>query len=79
MHTISRDSFARTELVRKAIHASLGSTQTCDFCGQEGVQRNDHHTLYEYGYEEDSASGSRIHMMKGEFCCIGCFRAYHNL
>lgn len=67
--TISRDSFARTELVR----VTLGGCITgCDWCGTLPPSRN----LYEYATQSD---GGRREPISGRFCSVGCMRAYHDI
>jgi len=65
MKTISRDSFARVDTVRRS--APNGST--CQFCGSPA--------RYQYGEQPDSLSG-RVIWDAHRFCSISCRRAYHS-
>ena len=65
--TISRDPFARTELVRAVNDDALGCE--CTECG--GVGR------FRYGTLHDDRPG-RIEWAEGRFCGVVCFREYHD-
>lgn len=64
---ISRDPFAREEVRREAVTATL---QGCRWCGGTSGQRN----LYRYHVESD---GGRRSTVPGLFCSISCMRSYH--
>ena len=65
MRTISRDPFARENLVRRTIHKAC----ECLWCG---VRSN---RMFNYGIERDDKNG-RVEWHGRVFCSIGCFRDY---
>ena len=65
--SISRDPFAREELVRRVIHTE----KTCDWCGN-----NCHNRLFEYGIESD-ALYHRVNWIKGHFCSVNCMMDFY--
>lgn len=62
---ISRDPFARESLHRETIKTA----SDCSWCGQQAKFRY---------YTEPDAIYVRKNYLRGEFCSIGCMRAYHN-
>lgn len=62
--TVSRDPFARTELVRETV--PVGARSPCWWCGQPG--------RFTYSTETD---GGRTYPHPGVFCSVYCFRTYH--
>lgn len=62
---ISRDPFARTELVRD----NISEHGECSWCGQPA----------RYRYAVTSDDRPLIRWMKGIFCSIQCCRIYHDL
>jgi hypothetical protein len=61
--TIVRDPFTRAALVRY----DAGLVRTCDWCGNRAGK-------FRYAYDPDSGPEVAI---KGQFCSVGCMRAYH--
>ena len=73
MIQISRDPFARTELVRHKVTTALNCT--CLWCGQK--RKKD--VLFEYGTERDDRPGEHnVAWHKGLFCSKSCHNSYHN-
>lgn len=64
---ISRDPFARSELVRKRV-VLVGCE--CTECGS--VAR------FRYGTRHDDRPG-RVEWADGRFCGVDCFRTYHEV
>jgi hypothetical protein len=73
MRTISRDPFARTELVRERIY--WPDPLYCAFCGRipETPKTGDRY-LYRYGTAHDSG---RTDWHTGHYCSKGCHDAFH--
>lgn len=73
---VSRDSFAREELHRTAVHGHKNevngdkSAVGCDWCGGH----NSKGYLYKYHVETD---GGSKHPIKGKFCSKDCMETYH--
>lgn len=61
IRTISRDPFARVEVVRRSERGG-----TCAWCGREA--------RYRYGTQSDAG---RTDWQVRRFCSIGCMRAFH--
>ena len=74
MARISRDPLARTELHRERIWVK--DYVTCRWCGQQPRTRTGKPYLYLYEVQHDSGASSPI---LGEFCRVGCMRAYHGM
>ena len=70
---ISRDPFARVELIREIVHLGELTGPTCEWCGCAGKFNKSGRTLFRYSYEDDSG---RRHFNEKLFCCVSCFRAY---
>lgn len=70
--TISRDPFARQEIVRRVIHPPEYD-KGCDWCGGFAKRSG----LFEYGIERDDKPG-RVAPISGKFCSISCLRSYHS-
>jgi hypothetical protein len=70
MTYISRDPFARLELHRHEMKSYI--SKGCTECGNRNARGN----LFQYVVESD---GGRRNAIEGEFCSIGCMRAYHCL
>lgn len=69
---IKRDPFARRTLVRRTVRTF--NFPRCSECGGT----NHYGTLYAYYWEDDSLSAVR-QPLKGNFCSVGCMRAYHKM
>lgn len=72
--TISRDPFARQEIVRKRVHNAT-FVKGCYWCGRLRHTPSGDVVMFQYGTQDD-ASG-RINWHTGYFCSIGCHNAYH--
>ena len=78
---VSRDSFARLDVVREAVTVGIAGP-TCAWCGSGGKHLapnakngvDDPRRLWRYGIWED---GGRRSWQAELFCCISCMRAYH--
>ena len=68
MQYLSRDSFARTTLMKE----SIKTNETCSWCGSKRKDGK----LYRYFIEEDRIN-VRPQMAKGMFCCKSCFNSYN--
>jgi hypothetical protein len=68
MRTLSRDPFARTEIVRQTV---IAPGVSCAWCGQT---RGDTLRLYAYHTATD---GGRLALHKGLFCSKPCHDSYH--
>ena len=66
--TISRDPFAREELVRQTVASQSG----CDWCGQHRKGGK----LFQYGTDRDDRP-YRPNWHKGLFCSKPCHDDYH--
>jgi len=66
---VSRDPFARVELVRMAVDTD----ETCAFCGQ----RRKTGKLFNYGVERDGIN-TRPHWDTHLFCSVRCYRHFHS-
>ena len=75
MHAVSRDSFARTTLMRTIVRP-LTPGQDCRWCGNVRHARRGGSSLFRYGTESDAVR-SRIHWRDGEFCSKSCHDAYY--
>lgn len=72
--TISRDPFARTELVREVTE----NKGECDWCGsRRRSPKGNILGLFRYGTEADGLY-TRVNWASGHFCSIGCCRAYNS-
>jgi hypothetical protein len=74
---ISRDPFARTELMRQ----SVISTDGCTNCGGQRTPRQDgQRKLFQYGTARDgiSASYTATRWHEGLFCGKSCHDSYHS-
>ncbi len=73
MRTISRDPFARTELVRERVY--WPDPLHCPYCGTipETPKTGDRY-LYRYGTAHDAG---RTDWHRGLYCSKGCHDAYH--
>ena len=78
---ISRDPFARHDIVRRVVqtHAS------CTWCGGKRTVGSNTPArrvtlgLYEYGTERDDRPGERnVNWHTGLFCCKSCHDSYHS-
>jgi len=71
---VSRDPFARTELVRRTVllptRGSHPHGRTCAWCGGTSARRR----LFCYEVWHD---GGRTDAIPGYFCSVGCMRSYH--
>lgn len=73
MRSISRDPFARHDIVRRTVQVMNG--QTCSWCDQVRPQLK----LFEYGTERDDRPGERnVGWHKGLFCSKSCHDSYHS-
>lgn len=68
---ISRDPFARQELHRIRVYGVPG----CSWCGQV-KQTKDFMRSYLFRYDTHT-DGGRIIEGDGLFCCVDCWRTYH--
>lgn len=75
MTLISRDPFARSELHRESIY---DGNKECNWCGSSGVYTMKGKRLFRYYVEQDRIL-TRKDYLTGQFCCIGCMRAYHGM
>jgi hypothetical protein len=73
--TISRDPFARQELVRRVVR---DGDWECDWCGMSRYRKGQPAGLFEYGFDPDLMTG-RVNWMKGRFCCVACLKTYHDM
>lgn len=64
--TISRDVFARMDVVRETV--TKPDRKPCAWCGQLA--------RFRYGVQPDSISG-RVSWYDKMFCSVGCLRSYH--
>ena len=67
---INRDPFARMDYIRRLVSNMTGG---CDWCGNLSAKGN----LWEYGTWGDGMY-DEPGFAKGKFCCVECFRSYHN-
>lgn len=88
MRTISRDSFARVDFVRRQETSfsvdrtpdgnSFGERlNSCEWCGTVKYTKNGHPFLYRYGSNSDSVT-NRTHFDDKRFCCLSCRSAYYD-
>lgn len=68
--TISRDSFARQETVRRVTPATKFG---CYWCG--GARKNG--TLFQYGTLQDGSLTTRTNWDNASFCCKSCRDTYY--
>lgn len=70
--TISRDPFARVDIIRQEVPAN---GRTCAWCGGLNARGN----LFAYGSEADGILPGRRHLdTRHLFCAKGCHDAYHS-
>lgn len=72
---VSRDPFARTELVRRQISIDHSIDRSCSWCGAVRHGRGGHKYLSIYATQSD---GGRTSEHKGAFCCKSCHDSYHS-
>jgi hypothetical protein len=70
---LSRDPFARVDLVRENVEVT--ASYTCDWCGRAPRTRKDG-SAYLYRYSNENDNGRRGRMW-GLFCSVDCCRAYN--
>ena len=72
MYTVSRNPFARTEVVRFSVNVSPNGT--CDWCGRTRLSKTGRNTLFRYATQSD---GGRENVHTGQFCSKSCHDCYH--
>jgi hypothetical protein len=70
--TISRDPFAREDVIRRVHH----TVQDCDFCGQYRTRKGKKQPPFEYGCWPD---GGKTSWDGHVFCSLACRKAYFDL
>ena len=65
MALVQRDPYARIEIHKRVYSQEM----KCSWCGQRG-------RTWEYWLEHDAG---REQAFSGTFCCVSCFRAYHEV
>lgn len=65
---ISRDPFARQELVRRTIYSPKVNPPVCDWCGSRA--------RFQYGTWRDGSARPDYDLRV--FCSVGCYRSFHS-